>query len=307
MTQSVGKETLDYSSYGPRIFGFQMTDFHERINMERMRKGRLERAQKLMKEANISAMLLLLSENMRYTTGYVWLQYVPSGGYVFLPVEGDPILLLDKEFATLEYEQLQYEFQLQQNKKSQLLLQIERNEIDLQAQYDIKEYEIQLLESRSVQKSRLYNMGGISKDEYEQDNFNLNVAKRELQRIASQLTNQKASFETDLKELDLQLEIQKKQLTELERQLELANVKAENDGIVTWVNDNIGATIHAGTELAHVADLSSYKIMGSISDIHAEKLKINGNIIIRIYQTDLRGKITNINPVILMNIDISHK
>ena len=90
-------EDMDYSDYGPRIFGLQMTDFHERVNMERMRRERLERARKLMKEAGISVMLLFLDENMRYTVGYAWLEYTTAGAYVLLPLGGDPIVFAHSE------------------------------------------------------------------------------------------------------------------------------------------------------------------------------------------------------------------
>mgnify|MGYP001040631440 CR=1 FL=1 len=99
MVQSVSKaKAVDYSEY-PRVFGLQMTDIHERVNMERMRRERLERARSLMKEAGISVMLLLLDENIRYTTGYAWLGYTTGGAYVLLPLEGDPILFAHVQAA----------------------------------------------------------------------------------------------------------------------------------------------------------------------------------------------------------------
>jgi Xaa-Pro aminopeptidase len=95
MAQQSGEIKLydeDYQKYDRRIFGFQMTDIHERINMDRMRRERLERARRHMREAGISVMLLLRNENMRYTTSYAWHAYRNGGAYVLLPLEGDPIV-----------------------------------------------------------------------------------------------------------------------------------------------------------------------------------------------------------------------
>lgn len=88
MAQQSGEIKLydeDYQKYDRRIFGFQMTDIHERINMDRMRRERLERARRHMREAGISVMLLLRNENMRYTTSYAWHAYRNGGAYVLLP------------------------------------------------------------------------------------------------------------------------------------------------------------------------------------------------------------------------------
>ena len=66
--------------------------------------------------------------------------------------------------------------------------------------------------------------------------------------------------------------------------------------MVTWVNKNIGAAIHEGDPLARIADLSSFKVQGSISDNYLDQLH-NGMIaIIRINETQIRGTVVNIRP-----------
>ena len=82
----------DYPMYEGRSFGLQMSDSRQPVNMERMRRERLEKARSSMKEAGVSVMLVLRNENMRYTVGYTWLGYAFGGAYVLLPLEGEPIL-----------------------------------------------------------------------------------------------------------------------------------------------------------------------------------------------------------------------
>src|SRR3989304_7090214 len=81
-----------YPLYAARWPGMQMTDIHERVNMERMRKERLERARAHMKEAGISVMLLLNPANVRYTTAFTTLAYTPGMSCAIVPVEGDSII-----------------------------------------------------------------------------------------------------------------------------------------------------------------------------------------------------------------------
>ena len=60
----------------------------------------------------------------------------------------------------------------------------------------------------------------------------------------------------------------------------------------------MGATVAEGEVLVKVADLSSFKVEGSISDVYADRLQIGGEVIVRINQTDLRGTVTNIHPAV---------
>ena len=49
-------------------FGMVGLDWQERINWDRMRKYRLERAREKMKAHGLGAMLLMYDENVRYVT-----------------------------------------------------------------------------------------------------------------------------------------------------------------------------------------------------------------------------------------------
>jgi len=84
----------------------------------------------------------------------------------------------------------------------------------------------------------------------------------------------------------------------LKRKLDLANVIATRDGVVTWVNKNIGASIKEGESLARIANLSSYKITGSISENMLDQLHNSMPVIIRINDTQLRGSIASISPAV---------
>lgn len=81
-----------YPKYEARVPGMQMTDIHKRVNMERMRKERLERARAQMKEADVAVMLLISPTSIRYTTAYQTLAYGPGLSYAMVPIEGESIV-----------------------------------------------------------------------------------------------------------------------------------------------------------------------------------------------------------------------
>jgi HlyD family secretion protein len=76
----------------------------------------------------------------------------------------------------------------------------------------------------------------------------------------------------------------------------LANIIATRSGVVTYVNKNIGATVREGESLARIADLSSFKVNGNISDNYMDQLHNGMPVIVRINETQLKGHVVNVYP-----------
>ncbi|MFH1249572.1 MAG: hypothetical protein V1715_00540 [bacterium] len=167
------------------------------------------------------------------------------------------ILKLNKETIQNTMEQLKDELALKINRKEQLKLKIQRSLIDLSAQYDINKLQIKFLKSKLDVQKHLNKIGVGIWEELNQAVLNLEISRRELEQLEKRIDNEKKSLDADLTELELEIQIQKKTIRNLDRQLELANVKSDKAGVITWVNDDIGATVHPGDIIARVADLSS--------------------------------------------------
>lgn len=79
--------------YDPgKIWGQIGVDYQERVNFERLRKERLERARKAMREHGYDALILLANENIRYVTGTFDLGWKHLLRYCVLPLNSEPIL-----------------------------------------------------------------------------------------------------------------------------------------------------------------------------------------------------------------------
>ena len=100
------------------------------------------------------------------------------------------------------------------------------------------------------------------------------------------------------KEAEIAAAIQQNDLNELQRKLNLANVVATRSGVVTYVNKNIGANIKEGETLARIADLSSFKVTGSLSDSYLDQLHNGMPVIVRFNDIQLRGNVSNVYPSI---------
>jgi len=76
-------------------FGIAGVDWQQRVNWERMRNYRLERARAQMKEHGLGAMLLMYDENVRYVTGTLtpgWNKLKPGLRYALLCGDDAPVL-----------------------------------------------------------------------------------------------------------------------------------------------------------------------------------------------------------------------
>jgi Xaa-Pro aminopeptidase len=76
-------------------FGQYAYDWREGINLERLRKERLEKAREAMKKYGIDAMILMKADNVRYTTSTItppWMMAVPGWRYALVAKDHPPIL-----------------------------------------------------------------------------------------------------------------------------------------------------------------------------------------------------------------------
>ena len=76
-------------------FGMVGLDWQERINWDRMRKYRLNRAREKMKAHGLSALLLMYDENVRYVTSTLtpgWNRLKPGLRYAMLCGDEPPVL-----------------------------------------------------------------------------------------------------------------------------------------------------------------------------------------------------------------------
>lgn len=211
---------------------------------------------------------------------------------------GQSILRLNKEASLLAFEKLNEEQHVNRNKINQLSLGLQKNLDELKTQYSIKQMKISSLETGLDHEQSLLAIGGSTAENVKQAHLTLNVAQLELTQIRNQIENQKAMMQADLKSLGYEINIREKDIKGVSDKLKNAAISSARDGVITWVNNKIGAEINEGEELVRIADLSSYKVEASISDTYADEVKAGRTALVRINKTDLRGIISNVQPAV---------
>lgn len=211
---------------------------------------------------------------------------------------GQSILRLNKESSLLAFEKLNEEQHVNRNKINQLSLGLQKSLDELKTQYAIKEMKISSLETALSHEQSLLSIGGSTDENVKQARLTLKVAQMELTQIKNQIDNQKAMMQADLKSLGYEINIREKDIKGISDKLKNASISSPGNGVITWVNNKIGAEINEGEELVRIADLRSFKVEASISDTYADEVKAGRTAIVRINKTDLRGNISNVQPAV---------
>ncbi len=215
---------------------------------------------------------------------------------------GQSILTLDKSATQTDFEKQKFQLETKRTEISKLKLDLNKSFYDIQSNNDIKQLHISNLADAVENAKRLYKAGGGTRENIEQAELNLKVAQLEKKQLENEIKSKQQTMQLEIKEAEIAADIQQNDLKELQRKLDLANVVATRDGVITYVNKNIGANIHEGETLARIADLGSFRIQGSISDNSADQLHSGLPVIVRINDAQLRGHVSNISPSVQNSI-----
>jgi HlyD family secretion protein len=211
---------------------------------------------------------------------------------------GQSILILDKSAAQSEYNNLSFLIESKENEIRKLRLDLEKSFYDIKSNNSIKQLRISNFKDAVSSAKRLFKAGGGTKEDIDQAELNLKVAELEKLQLENEIRSKQQTMKIEIREAEIALAIQRNDQASLTRKLKLADIIATRDGVITWVNKNIGTSVKEGEALARIANLSGYKVSGNISDTQVEYLQNNMPAIIRINDTQLRGNITNISPAI---------
>jgi HlyD family secretion protein len=211
---------------------------------------------------------------------------------------GQSVLTLDKSASQTEYEKEKFELESKRNDIEKLKLDLNKSFYDLKSNNDIKQLRINSLQADVENAKRLYKAGGGTKEDVDKAELDLQVANLEKQQLENEIKSKQQTMQLEIREAEIAADVEQNNLAELQRKLNAANIVATRAGVVTWVNKNIGAAVREGESLARIADLSSFKVSGSISDNYLDQLHNGMTAIIRINDEQVRGTVSNIYPAV---------
>ncbi|QRR01246.1 efflux RND transporter periplasmic adaptor subunit [Dyadobacter sandarakinus] len=211
---------------------------------------------------------------------------------------GQAIVELDKSLTQIEFEKYQDQLELKKNGIEQLRMKLNKNLFDAEIVDKIKLLNINKLQADFEDAKRLQKVGGGTAEDVTRAENQLKIAQLEKKQLENDLSYNRESMSASLKETELGARIEGKNLEEMQHKLKMADIVADRTGVLTWVNENIGSSVNEGEILAKVADLGSFRVEGSCSDVYADQVKAGLAVITRLNDNDLRGVITQVKPAV---------
>ena len=210
---------------------------------------------------------------------------------------GTPILKLDLQSTETEYRKLLDEEQMKNYQLRQLRVNNETALNDLAMQVKVKEMNLSRMRVELRNERYLDSIGSGTTDKVRQAELAVNVAELELQQLRQQYADKREVQEAEYKVKELELSIFRKDLAEMKRTLDDAQVRSPRRAILTYINDQIGQQVSQGTQIAIISDLSHFKVEGEIADTYGDRVSPGGKAVVKVGSEKLEGTVSSVTPL----------
>lgn len=211
--------------------------------------------------------------------------------------EGDVLMTLDTSATRLELERIDEKLEQKEREGARLRLQIEEDVATLRSQFEQMKLDAEILRLKAEQSSRLRAEGLATAQDALLDQTALKKSAIALAQLEQKIARAIRSGEAQIASAALDTSILRKERGEWQRQLDLAMMRASRSGVITAIVDEVGTTVGRGDVLARIADLSSFRIVATVSDLYVPRLAAGMPVRIRVdEQTSVNGTLSSIDP-----------
>jgi HlyD family secretion protein len=215
---------------------------------------------------------------------------------------GDELLTLDTSASQLEAARLNDQVSQKESADIELRLRLDETIATLRAQIEQKKLDAQIVHFSAKQKETLRAEGLIAEEDALSAAALAKKTDIELRQLDEALARAIRSRDVQLSASRASMAMVQREREESRRQLELAMLRADRDGVLTSIVQEAGATIRRGDILARIADLSAYRVEATISDVHAAKLAAGMRAKVTLEGAAIDGTIETVDPRIVNGV-----
>lgn len=219
--------------------------------------------------------------------------YAKTGDFV---KEGAPLLMLDLQSAQTDYKNMVDKVKMKGYELEQFRLSNNTFLSDLKIKIKVAEMEYNRMLVEAGNEKFLDSIGSGTTDKVKEVQFMCKSKELGLQQLRTQYENESKERAAGYKIKELELSILKKELNEMKRTLDDAQIKAPRSATLTFINNQIGAQVAQGSQVAIIADLKHFKINGEVAEAYANRVKVGNDVRVRINGKDYEGLVSNIEP-----------
>lgn len=210
---------------------------------------------------------------------------------------GTPILKLDLQSTETQYQKLLDEEQMRRYKLDQLRVNSQTKLSDMAMQIKVSAMKLSRMKVELRNEHYLDSLGAGTTDKVRQAELSYNVAQLEYEQLQQQFKNEQEVAAAELKVQELDFNIFRKSLAEMKRTFEDAQIRSPRKAILTFINNQIGAQISQGEQVAVISDLSHFKVEGEIADTYGDRVSAGGKAIVKIGSDKLEGTVSSVTPL----------
>jgi HlyD family secretion protein len=210
----------------------------------------------------------------------------------------DTLLILNNKLAENDLNMLKNELDLQNIRIDKLKIELQQLREDFDFSKKIKEIKVENARLAYEGEVTLNKMGGSPAYDMKKAKTAWDIEQLENSQAQYNFNNQVNSMNNSIRELETEINIQKNKIIKAKNLVDQAYVKAPFHGDLSWVIDQPGASVSEGQQIARVADFSSYKLKGLISNAWAGRIIAGQKVDVRNQGKDLGVTIENIMPAV---------
>lgn len=236
------------------------------------------------------------------------LRVLKSAGTTVAP--GEPILELDVTESVLALQKLEQGFALKENQTKRSRLDLESTLSGLRSEVEIKKLQRETYAASRERNEKLFAQGLVSEEVLRQSRLDEARTRLELERLEESRGLARRKAETEESALALEMGTVAKERAEARRQLQLATTRSDRAGVLTAIVPEPGAAVKRGDVLARIADLSSFRVDATFSDVHASRVSPGLPALVEIGETRLPGTVARVLPKMqngVMSVEIALK
>src|SRR5690554_119426 len=211
--------------------------------------------------------------------------------------EGTPLLQLDLQSIETDYRKMLDELEMRRYRIEQQRVKNSSALSDMKMQLKVNDMQIDRMEVEVRNERYLDSIGAGTTDKVREVELSYNVAKLEQEQAYKKLENDRSVADAELRVQELELEIFRKSLAETKRILEDAQIRSPRKAILTYINNQVGARVGQGMEVAILSDLSQFRIDGEIADSYGDRISVGNKAVVRIGSDELTGVVSNVTPL----------
>jgi HlyD family secretion protein len=210
----------------------------------------------------------------------------------------DTLLILNNKLAENDLNMLTNELDLENIRIDKLKIELQQLREDFEFSRKIKEIKVENARLEYEGEVTLNKMGGSPASNVKKAKTAWDIEQLENSQAQYNFNNQVNSRNNGIRELETEINIQKNKIIKAKDLVDHAYVKAPFHGDLSWVIDQPGASVSEGQQIARIADFSTYKLKGTISNAWAGRVVSGQEVDVRNQDKNLKGTIENIMPAI---------